>query len=107
MSRHLALALASILALSMTAPAAAGTTDTCKHSLAAAFASMDAARARAKSAGAGDESCTAHRHHFLEVVKARAVTALCKNGSERDHDLGKLDGAVENLNGVIAARCGS
>lgn len=107
MSRHLALVLAPMLAVSLATPAAAGTADTCKHSLAAASASMDAARARVKSAGAGDESCTAHRRHFLEVVKARAVIALCKNGSERDQDLGRLDGTVEDINGVIAARCGN
>jgi hypothetical protein len=107
MSRHQALALASMLAVSIAAPAAAGTADTCKQSLAAASASMDAARVRAKSAGAGDEFCAAYRRHFLELVKARAVTAQCKNGSERDQDLGKLDGAVEDINGVIAARCGS
>jgi hypothetical protein len=40
-------------------------------------------------------------------VKARAVTAQCKSGSERERDLGKLDGAVEDINGLIAARCGS
>jgi hypothetical protein len=104
MSRRFALAL--VFALSLAAPAAASA-DLCKHSLAAAFASMDAARAHVKRAGSNDESCAAYRQHFLEAVKARAVTAQCKSGSERERDLGKLDGAVEDINGLIAARCGS
>jgi hypothetical protein len=106
MPRRFALALTSALAVSLAAPAAASTADMCKHNLAAASASMDAARVRAKSAGRGEESCAAYRRHFLETVKARAVTAMCKNGSEREQDLGKLDGAVENINSMIAATCG-
>jgi len=103
MPRQLALTIVAMLALA--APAAAGP-EICKHNLAAAFASMDAARARVKSAGPGsEESCTAHRRHFLEAVKARALTAQCKSGAERDQDLGKLDGTVEDINGMIAARC--
>jgi uncharacterized low-complexity protein len=106
MSRLPALALASLLAVSFAAPAVANTADACKSGLAAASASMDAARARAKRAVAGEEFCAAHRRHFLEVAKARAVIALCKAGSERDQELGRLDGTVEDINGTIAARCG-
>jgi hypothetical protein len=38
-------------------------------------------------------------------VKARAVTALCKNGTERDRDLDRFDADVEHTNEAIAARC--
>ena len=107
MPRRLAWAFAPVLALVLAAPAFAGTPDTCKQNLAAAFAGMDATGARLKSARLGDESCTAYRRHFLEVVKVRAVTAMCKSGPERDQDLGKLDSTVENINTLIAVRCGS
>jgi len=39
------------------------------------------------------------------MVKARAVTALCKSGPERDRDLGRLDADVAHINDAIAARC--
>ena len=42
----------------------------------------------------------------VEVVKARAVTALCKSGPERERELGRLDADVEHINEAIAARCG-
>jgi hypothetical protein len=42
---------------------------------------------------------------FLEVVKARAVTALCKSGTERERDLGRFDVDVAHANEAIAARC--
>jgi hypothetical protein len=42
---------------------------------------------------------------LLEVVKARAVTALCKTGAERERDLGRLDADVEHINEAIASRC--
>ena len=51
------------------------------------------------------EACAATRLYFLEVVKARAITALCKNGSERERKLGRLDADVETINSTIAARC--
>ena len=54
----------------------------------------------------GTEACSATRLYFLEVVKARAVTALCKSGPERDRDLGRLDADVETINSAIAASCG-
>jgi hypothetical protein len=107
MSRLSALALTTMLVLSFAAPATAANLDICKHRLATAFASMDAARVSAKSARLGDDSCAASRRHFLETVKARAVAAQCKSGGEREQELGKLDRAVETLNGLIAARCGS
>jgi len=52
-----------------------------------------------------EDMCTATRLYFLEVVKARAVTALCKSGSERERELGRFDADVEHINEAIAARC--
>jgi hypothetical protein len=51
------------------------------------------------------EICTTTRFYFLEVVKARAVTALCKSGTERERDLGRFDVDVAHANDAIAARC--
>jgi hypothetical protein len=76
----------------------------CDRNLADAVANMTAQQARAKAAY-GAEACAATRLYFLEVVKARAVTALCKNGPERDRELGRLDADVENINTAIAASC--
>lgn len=79
----------------------------CEHNLADAAAGVAAQQARVKRLGAahGVEACSATRLYFLEVVKARAVTALCKNGPERERDLGRLDADVENINNAIAASC--
>jgi hypothetical protein len=80
----------------------------CDRTLADATAGIAAMQARIKSLGAsaGSEICTATRLYFLEVVKARAATALCKSGAERERDLGRLDADVEHINEAIAARCG-
>jgi hypothetical protein len=79
----------------------------CDRTLADATAGIAAMQARIKSLGAsaGSEICTATRLYFLEVVKARAATALCKSGAERERDLGRLDADVEHINEAIAARC--
>ncbi|MGB8137311.1 MAG: hypothetical protein WCF15_11085 [Pseudolabrys sp.] len=45
------------------------------------------------------------RLYFLEVVKARAATALCKSGPERERELGRFDADVEHINEAIAASC--
>jgi len=76
----------------------------CDHNLADAFANVTALQAR-MNAARGGEACAATRLYFLEVVKARAITALCKNGSERERKLGRLDADVETINSTIAARC--
>jgi len=80
----------------------------CERNLVEATANMATQQARVKHLGAarGTEACSATRLYFLEVVKARAVTALCKNGPERDRDLGRLDADVETINNAIAASCG-
>jgi hypothetical protein len=79
----------------------------CDRNLADASVSVAAMQARLKSLSGVDSSeiCTATKLYFLEVVKARAVTALCKSGTERDRDLGRLDADVERTNEAIATRC--
>ena len=77
----------------------------CNRNLADAYANASVLQARMKTAH-GVEACTAARLYFLEVVKARAITAACKNGPERERELGRLDADVETINSTIAARCG-
>lgn len=77
----------------------------CDRNLADAQANVTTLYARMKSAH-GAEVCPVTRLYFLEVVKARAVTAQCKSGPDRDRELGRLDADVESLNNAIAARCG-
>jgi hypothetical protein len=79
----------------------------CDRNLAEATASVAAMQARIKSldVNAGPEICTATRLYFLEVVKARAVAALCKNSADRERELGRFDADVEHINEAIAARC--
>ena len=79
----------------------------CDHNLAQATSSVAAMQAKFKDTAAkeGPDTCTATRLYFLEVVKARAVTALCKSGPERERELGRLDADVEHINEAIAARC--
>ena len=91
-------------------PAFAGMRDTplCRQDLPATLTSLNESSARVQRAGnsKGDEACVAYRSYFLEIVKARSVTAQCKTGPEREQDLGKLDAGVEQANDGIAARCG-
>jgi hypothetical protein len=98
------------LSLALFAPAAwAGTLDTptCKRDLTAASAGVGEISARLKSVAkaSGEEKCAIYRQHFLAVVKARAVFANCKTGADRDADIGRLDGTIEDINGAIAESC--
>jgi hypothetical protein len=77
----------------------------CERNLADATANVAIWQERAKRAARGVDACSATKLYFLEVVKARAVTALCKTGTERDRDLGRLDADVETINNAIAASC--
>jgi hypothetical protein len=54
----------------------------CDRSLADATANAAGGQARIRKLGttAGPETCSTTQLYFLEVVKARAVTALCKSG---------------------------
>src|SRR3974377_831026 len=79
----------------------------CDRNLTDASASVAAMQVRIKSLSGVDRSeiCSATRLYFLQMVKARAVTALCKSGGERDRDLGRFDGDVAHINDAIAALC--
>lgn len=79
----------------------------CQENLAAAAAGMQSTQARLRSLAEtrGPELCSATRQYFLELVKARAVTALCKSGSERSSEMSRLNNVVENVNDQIAVRC--
>ena len=79
----------------------------CDRSLVEAAAGIAAMQTRVKGlAAASDrEICNTTRLYFLELVKARAVTALCRNGPERERDLGRFDADVAHINALIAARC--
>jgi hypothetical protein len=79
----------------------------CAHNLASANARVERVLARIKEARQGADACAAYRSDFFAVVQAREVTALCKSGAERDRELGRIDGAVEHINGAIAQSCGS
>jgi hypothetical protein len=98
-----------LVALLAATSAAAGTIDNprCKRELAAVLATVDeAARARPGGVRAGEAACTAYRTQFLSLVKARAVVAACKTGVDRDQEIGRLDGSVEDINTFIAQSCG-
>jgi len=105
----LAVALAPVLALGLLGPALAGTLDTpaCKRDLHLASAGVTEAIARLKGLAkvTGEEKCAAYRQQFLTVVKARNVFATCKTGPDRDQDVVRLDGTIEDLNGGIAESC--
>jgi hypothetical protein len=79
----------------------------CNRNLTDATANVAAMQARVKTLGmtTGPETCSVTQLYFLEVVKARAMTALCKSGTERERELGRLDADVEHINEAIAARC--
>src|SRR5262245_16151807 len=80
----------------------------CDRNLAEASTNVTAMQARLKGLDVKESKniCSATRLYFLEVVKARAVTALCKSGPERERELGRFDADVEHINETIAARCG-
>jgi hypothetical protein len=79
----------------------------CDRTLADANSGVAALQARLKSlcSANGAEACNATRLYFLELVKARAVTAVCRIGPDRERELGRLDADVEHTNEAIAARC--
>ena len=89
------------------APAAAASSPACKQNLATTTARLEKTLAHVKSLrGQRGDACTAYRQDFFELVRAREMTALCKNGPERDQDLSRIDVAVEDINGAIAQSCG-
>jgi len=98
-----------VLALLMAPPSPAAPIEHpgCDRNLADVTANVSALQARVKSTSTvnGADICSATRLYFLEVVKARAMTAVCKSGPDRDRELGRLDADVEHINEAIAARC--
>lgn len=98
-----ALLMAMLVSSASPAPLDTG----CQRNLADTMAEVATMQARVKSLGAtpGAATCSANRRYFLEVVKARALTALCKDGADRDRDLGRLDADVEHINAAIAQSC--
>jgi hypothetical protein len=102
-------ALAPVLALFFLTPVVAGTIDTlaCKRDLTAASAGVTETLARLKGAAKADEAerCAAYRQQFMVVVRARAIFANCKTGADREADVGRLDGTIEDINGNIATSC--
>jgi len=97
----------AVLAASPPAGPEAGRFSRCDRSLADASAGVAAMQARVKASAGMDTSevCTATRLYFLEIVKARAVTAVCKSGPDRDRELGRFDADVAHINDAIATRC--
>jgi hypothetical protein len=91
------------------APVALPPPASCKQTLPAAAARLERALAQIKAMDRRNsaDQCAAYRRDFFEVVRAREVTAQCKTGAERAHDLGRIDAAVEDINGAIAASCGA
>ena len=66
----------------------------------------EAAHLKPGGARADETACTVYRTKFLSLVKARAVIAACKTGVDRDQEVGRLDGNVEDINTFIAQSCG-
>lgn len=79
----------------------------CERNLADVTANVAIWQERVKHLGRARnvEVCSATKLYFLEVVKARAVGALCKSGTERDRDLVRLDADVKTINNAIATSC--
>src|SRR5262249_50072034 len=79
----------------------------CDQTLADANAGIAEIQTRIKSINGKNQSemCTATRLYFLAMVKARAVTAACKSGGERERDLNRFDVTVASINDAIAERC--
>jgi hypothetical protein len=102
-------AVAAALTLLYSASVNAGTIESpaCKRDLTALSTGMSesAARLKALAKTRGDARCSAYREQFLATVRARAIFANCKTGDDRDSEIGRLDGTIEDINGVIAESC--
>jgi hypothetical protein len=108
MMRSLSLILtAAVFAASHAAHAGTVDTPACKRDLSTASAGVAASQAQLKGVAraAVEVKCEAYRQQFLIVVKARDVFANCKTGPDRDADVGRLDGTIEDINGGIATSC--
>ena len=89
-------------------PAAAGMIDnpTCKRELAAVVGlNTTLTKSKSPSARPSEVVCATYRNQFLVAVRARAAVAACMTGSDRESEIGRLDGAVDDINGAIAQSC--
>jgi hypothetical protein len=78
----------------------------CEQNLAQATSDLRDMQTRmSRSGGRGPSACATTRLYFLEVVKTRAMIALCNTGPDRERELGRLDADVEHANGAIASSC--
>ncbi len=79
----------------------------CMRDLQAADARVAASQARLQKMGTAGhaQECNLTRLYFLEVVKARAVAALCNQGPDRERTLGHFDANVSQINEYIAVAC--
>jgi hypothetical protein len=104
------LLLVAVIAAACPLPAVAEAqldTPACKRNLMLASTGVNDVTERLRSGAKAidDERCATYRQHLLVVVQARAVFAVCRNGPDRDVDIGRLDTTVEDINGAIAASC--
>jgi hypothetical protein len=106
---HCRCAIVAALTLLYSACAHAGTIESpaCKRGLTAVSTGMSesAARLKALAKTRGDARCAAYRNEFLATVRARAIFANCTTGEDRNSEIGRLDGAIEDINGAIAESC--
>jgi hypothetical protein len=102
-------AIVAALTLLFSAAAHAGTIESpaCQRHLTAVSTGMSESAARLKTLAKtrGDARCAAYREQFLATVRARAIFANCKTGEDRDSEIGRLDGTIEDINGAIAESC--
>ena len=101
-------ALVPVLAALMAAPAGAGLhAPLCQRDLDTSYAGLHDSGTAARRAGPArsDDACAADRTHFVNLGRARAVTAQCVTGSERDQQLNRLDITAEQASAAIADRC--
>ena len=106
-ARIIAPFLALLLLPSVPVQAGVVGTPACKRDLTTAAAGVSDITARLKGVAkaSSEEKCAAYRAQFLLVVRARAVFANCKTGPDREAEVGRLDGTIEDINGVIAESC--
>jgi hypothetical protein len=79
----------------------------CQYNLQTVNARVATFQTRVRKLGASSdaETCKQTRLFFLEVVKARAVAALCEQGPDRERALGRYDADVSQINERIAIAC--
>jgi hypothetical protein len=79
----------------------------CEYEIGQTATRVDVMRSALDSVPTARNSAACHlvRLYFLELVKERALIMLCENGAEREPELGRLDGNIEQANRTIASNC--